>query len=86
MTANAMPLAIGLVPEDRPGRQCSRTWSRDIRAHVETTRHRPAMSAFITSCWRWMDNGRGDVLYDFIFTHGRSQLWESTRAGRHRAH
>ena len=63
MTANAMPLAIGLVPEDRRPAVLANLVA-DIRAHGNHVTAGDVGFHYVVLAL--MDNGRGDVLYDLL--------------------
>jgi len=63
MTANAMPLAIGLVPEDRRTAVLANLVA-DIRAHGNHVTAGDVGFHYVVLAL--MENGRGDVLYDIL--------------------
>jgi alpha-L-rhamnosidase len=63
MTANAMPLAIGLVPEERRAAVLNNLIA-DIRAHDNHVTAGDVGFHYVVLAL--MENGRGDVLYDIL--------------------
>jgi hypothetical protein len=63
MTANAMPLAIGLVPENRRAAVLANLVA-DIRAHGNHVTAGDVGFHYVVLAL--MENGRGDVLYDLL--------------------